>query len=173
MMARKSNQVRAFTLIELTMVMVIIVLLITATLKVVGYVHGLTSRNSAKMDIQKLALAMEKYRSDKGAYPTSSLFRTSTFGLAEITNSWLLYKQLTSGRYCIFPARMIRTQPTIIGTATNNFPVIIDPWDNVYCYYCTYPPTAGQVNQSAFDLWSYGPDRVNGTIDDITYLKGS
>jgi general secretion pathway protein G len=38
----------------------------------------------------------------------------------------------------------------------------LDPWDNPYQY--AYP---GQHNPDSFDVWSFGPDRVNGTPDDI------
>jgi general secretion pathway protein G len=40
--------------------------------------------------------------------------------------------------------------------------VPLDPWGNPYQYACP-----GQHNPDSFDVWSYGPDRVNGTPDDI------
>jgi general secretion pathway protein G len=51
-------------------------------------------------------------------------------------------------------------------TATPVTPVLtaeqaID-WSNPYQY--LYP---GQRNPDSFDVWSFGPDRVNGTDDDI------
>ena len=40
--------------------------------------------------------------------------------------------------------------------------VPMDPWGNDYVY--KYP---GQYNQDGYDLYSYGPDRKQGGVDDI------
>ena len=37
-----------------------------------------------------------------------------------------------------------------------------DPWGNPYQYACP-----GSHNPDSFDVWSFGPDGVNGTPDDI------
>ena len=41
-------------------------------------------------------------------------------------------------------------------------PVPLDPWDRPYQY--VFP---GTHNPDGYDLWSFGPDGVNGTEDDI------
>ena len=41
-----------------------------------------------------------------------------------------------------------------------------DPWGNPYQYACP-----GTHNPDSFDVWSFGPDRVNGTPDDIGNWK--
>lgn len=41
-----------------------------------------------------------------------------------------------------------------------------DPWGNQYQYACP-----GAHNPDRFDVWSFGPDRVNGTPDDIGNWK--
>jgi general secretion pathway protein G len=41
-----------------------------------------------------------------------------------------------------------------------------DPWGNVYQY-----ASPGSHNPDSFDVWSFGPDRVNGTPDDIGNWK--
>lgn len=38
----------------------------------------------------------------------------------------------------------------------------IDPWGRSYQYRCP-----GVWNKTGFDLWSFGPDGLNGTADDI------
>ena len=38
----------------------------------------------------------------------------------------------------------------------------LDPWDNPYQYV-----SPGIHNPDGFDIWSYGPDGINGTEDDI------
>lgn len=43
-----------------------------------------------------------------------------------------------------------------------NGPVPKDPWGNPYQYVCP-----GKHNPDTFDVWSFGPDSVNGTQDDI------
>ena len=40
--------------------------------------------------------------------------------------------------------------------------VPLDPWDNPYQYM-----SPGIHNPDGFDVWSFGPDGINGTQDDI------
>ena len=42
-----------------------------------------------------------------------------------------------------------------------------DPWGNSYQYCCP-----GAHNGASYDLWSYGPDRANGTADDLVNWQG-
>jgi len=41
-------------------------------------------------------------------------------------------------------------------------PIPLDPWDNPYQYV-----TPGKQNPESYDVWSMGPDGVDGTEDDI------
>ena len=45
-------------------------------------------------------------------------------------------------------------------------PVPLDPWENPYVY-----KSPGQHNREDYDLFSYGPDGVEGGEDDITNWK--
>lgn len=38
----------------------------------------------------------------------------------------------------------------------------VDPWDNPYQY-----QSPGKNNPHSYDIWSFGPDRSDGTDDDI------
>jgi general secretion pathway protein G len=46
-------------------------------------------------------------------------------------------------------------------------PVPLDPWGNPYQY-----AAPGKYNTDGYDIWSYGPDGVNGTEDDIGNWEG-
>ena len=39
---------------------------------------------------------------------------------------------------------------------------LLDPWEHPYQY-----RSPGVQNKAGFDVWSYGPDGLNGTEDDI------
>jgi general secretion pathway protein G len=41
-------------------------------------------------------------------------------------------------------------------------PIPLDPWSNPFQYL-----SPGKHNPKSYDIWSYGPDGVNGTQDDI------
>jgi len=43
-----------------------------------------------------------------------------------------------------------------------NKPIPLDPWNNPYQYV-----SPGTHNPDSYDVWSFGPDGVNGTDDDI------
>ena len=174
MVSTKSRNVSAFTLVETLTVLLIIALLTALITGVVGYVNRKADGDRARVEISSLESAIEWYKLDTGAYPTSGAVR-ALLPLAEMTNSWMLYSQLTSGpkKYYNFRPSQLLGPPIIVGTVTNNVTVILDPWNRPYNYYCRYPLTNAQVNMATFDLWSYGPNFLNneGSLDDIANWK--
>ena len=178
------KQSRGFTMIELLAVIVVIVMLVTVVVKVGGYVKQKSNIVRAKGEIAAMSVALERFKSDNGRYPTSSTVRAlvdfSGAGTMSpvITNGILLYTQLTS------PQQYGSFKPSQLMVSTNNldvvfsgstqsfraFTCIIDPWGHPYNYYRTYPVQTDQVNQTTFDLWSSGPNghNENGTGDDIS-----
>ena len=173
MISTKSRNVSAFTLVETLTVLLIIALLTALITGVVGYVNRKADDDRARVEISSLELAIERYKLDTGAYPTSSAVRASlplALPLAEITNSALLYAQLTSGPRAYYQFRS--NQVLTVGSATN-LTVILDPWNLPYNYFCRYPTTNAQVNKATFDLWSYGLNFLNneGSLDDIANWK--
>jgi len=126
-----------FTLIEIMIVLFILVLLMGMS---VSYLMGTRTkmlRQSTFSYIQTLADAIERYTYDIGSPPTTEQ------GLAALVDR---PNDLPN------PAAWVGY---IKATATDT-----DPWRNKYQYAC--PGTHGE-----FDIWSCGPDGINGTDDDI------
>ena len=153
-----------FTLIELLAVITIIGLLAGLVLGIAGYAQQRAATNRAQAEIAEMNRALEAYMLDLGQYPTSSVVRgTSTTDA--LTNSWLLFTQLaaTGSKYITFSKGQYRV--SALGT------FLVDPFGNPYNYYRLNPATNAQRNRVSFDLWSYGPDGLNNTPDDVTNWK--
>jgi len=168
-----NNGNRAFTLVELLAVIVIITILIAVAANIVIFAKRRIEIVRAQSEIAALELALDAYKADYGNYPESTIIRYTCSHDAERSNSWLLYRALCAG-----PKRYIslrNDQLDVTGGLTN----IIDPWKSPYMYYRPNPsrPTltitndvnvvtgnpynvviGGQVNVTSFDLMSYGPD---------------
>jgi general secretion pathway protein G len=151
-----------FTILELLCVFVIIAALAGAILGVTRYAATNAAVSRAKAEIAAMETALESYKNDKGAYPRSTLNRLSgpPLYVNEQRNNALLYSALVDGKYMTFKPSQIQA---LSATQTN----IIDPFGTPYNYYCRVPPPINQTNQATFDLWSYGPDRMDSTPDDI------
>lgn len=176
------RQHRAFTLIELMTVMLIIALLAAITMGVSGYVERRVAVSSARSFMSSMEVALENYKSDWGYYPITCPCRVSFTGFCEATNNWILYKSLSGAngrkKYMDFPAGLVRTNLSSISNllvnaaySTNKLINIYDPWSSPYVYfnspktpysvlnnaYCGFT-LGGQMNPSGYDLFSYGSD---------------
>jgi len=158
----------SFTLVELLGVVSIVVILCAAFLQIAHLVSRKSASARCQSEIRAFELALDVYQTDNGVYPTSSVVRTSgaPLYLAEITNSWRLYKALAGGpkKYFIFRRGQL-------AATTNGLRYVTDPFNHPYNYYCVRPVSSGQNNKATFDLWSYGPDGANNTADDTTNWK--
>jgi type II secretory pathway pseudopilin PulG len=146
---------RSFTLVELLAVVLVILTLAAIMIGVANAVRLKMDRSATKGDIAALSMAIETYKLDAGAYPTSSPVRVSSiwyssgqklWAIAEINNSGLLLSQLTSGsrKYYDFRKGQTNTLSAIspLGGAAPplvKLPVIVDRWGNPLNYFCTYP----------------------------------
>ena len=137
--AFKRRRVRAFTLLE-----IMIVVMIIGMLAAITGTSVIQRLKSAKIKIAKTyvkgagAQALEMYFTDNGFYPTTDQ------GIAA-----LMHKPTSS------PVPKSWTEPYL-----KEIPQ--DPWGEIYHYNCP-----GDKSGNDFDLWSAGPDRVSGTSDDI------
>src|SRR6059058_916874 len=61
---------RAFTIIELLVVITIIIILGSLILSTVGYVQKKGARSRAEAEIAAMSAALESYKADNGIYPT-------------------------------------------------------------------------------------------------------
>jgi len=81
--------------------------------------------------------AIQRFRLRMGRYPASVLELTETPDDPEAAEHW-------DGPY------------------VNNPELLTDPWGNHY-----HIRSPGFHNESSYDLWSLGPDKIDGTVDDI------
>ena len=128
-----------FTLIEVMLVLVILMILGTLTGVAVDQSRKSAYIRTAKSQIGMFKTPLAMYRLDVGDLPTTQqgleALREAPSDLAN-PDKW-------KGKYL-------------------EEPVPPDPWDNEYQY--EYP---GSHEEDAPDIWSWGPDGIDGTDDDI------
>ncbi|MGD0059345.1 MAG: type II secretion system protein GspG [Verrucomicrobiia bacterium] len=161
-----------FTLVELLVTVIIIMILTGLILGVAKYASTKAATSRTQAEIAAMEMALEHYKSDNGVYPPITGLRVTAGahgypGAAEYSNSAVLYAALALGPKRYFDFKAYQLRPVVLnGITTTN---VIDPFGNPYNYYQTNDPTL-VTNVAAFDLWSYGPNGRNdeGTNDDIT-----
>jgi prepilin-type N-terminal cleavage/methylation domain-containing protein len=165
----RNSSPAAFSLVELLFVLAIVSILAGLVVGTAKYASTKAATSRAQSEIAAIEMALEHYKNDNGAYPPSTATRNTPppgySGNTEIFNSGSLYTALAGGPkfYLNFRADQIRTNKLLVTR------YIVDPFGNPYNYYHPPPPATGLVwsNQATFDLWSYGPDGINDTADDI------
>ena len=149
--SRRLKTAQAFSLIEMLTVMTIIMILAGLATGVGRYAIIKAKRSRASAEIATLEMALEQYHSDQGFYPSNY----------PSCNSAILYKALATGAKKYFTPLSYQIAVSIAGVT--NF---ADPFGSQYCY--MYPGTNCPLT---FDLWSNGPDKIQGTADDIDNWK--
>ena len=137
-MSHRPRPREAFTLIEVLLVLVILVIL--------GSLVGIQIRsaqkkglvNSAKAQVGMFKTPLDMYQLDLGSYPSSS-----------------------SG------LEALRTAPGDVQDSKWQGPYLekavpADPWGRQYQY-----ANPGKHNTDGYDVWSLGPDGADGTDDDV------
>lgn len=132
---------RAFTLLEILVVLAIIGLLVGLAVTKVGGIFGAKQEDIARLFVNSsVKTPLTAYRIDMGGYPSTAeglqALVTAPQGKAD---SW-------KGPY--------------IEAQGGKLPV--DPWQEPYVY--RFP---GVKNKDGFDLYSKGADKTEGTPDDI------
>jgi prepilin-type N-terminal cleavage/methylation domain-containing protein len=169
---------RAFTLIELIVVIAVIIILAGLVLSTVGYVQKKGARSRAETEIAAMSAAIESYKADNGIYPrgnanllytlppydTDQLNARSNFDPSTLTYSnasRFLYERLmgvTTGSRTEAPSsRTYMTfKPNQLGPIDQSQPVqfIRDPFGNSYGYSTAYQYDPVTGFNPTFDLWS-------------------
>jgi prepilin-type N-terminal cleavage/methylation domain-containing protein len=162
----------AFTLVELLVVMVIILILGGLILATSSYVQAKGKRSRAETEIAAMSAALENYKADNGVYPTTSetnALKPNTMGdpaNATYTNASLALYMLISGDADHSADRSAESRsyfafkPNQLSPTTQSLAVtcIRDPFGNSYGYStvkASVPAGADGYNPT-FDLWSTG-----------------
>lgn len=137
----KRSRHSGFTLLEILIVLAIIGLLVGLTVSNSDKIFGSSQTAVAKIFVRdSLKTSLVRYRVDLGDYPTT----------AEGIQALLT----------VPAAKADRWQGPYIDAPGNRLPV--DPWGEPYQY--RFP---GTKNSGSYDLFSKGPDKIEGTEDDL------
>jgi general secretion pathway protein G len=132
---------RAFTLLEILVVLAIIGLLVGLAVTRVGGIFGAKQEDIARLFVNSsVKTPLTAYRIDMGGYPsTAEGLQALLTAPANKGDSW-------RGPYIESPGGKLP----------------LDPWQEPYVY--RFP---GVKNPTAYDLLSKGADKTEGTADDI------
>lgn len=131
----------AFTLLEIMIALAILGLLVGLAVTNLGNIFGEKQIEVAKIYVSStMPLTFDTYRLSMGSYPsTNEGLQVLLTAPANAGSKW-------KGPYV---KENVEWPPR-------------DPWGELYQY--SYP---GKHNLRSYDLWSKGPDKTDGTADDI------
>jgi len=135
------NTARAFTLLEILVVLAIAGMIIGLAVANFGKIFGGAKENIAEMFVTStIRLPLETYRMQMGNYPTTAEgLQALITAPADKADRW--------------------RGPYLTGDKAK---ILTDPWAQPYQY--RFP---GIRNPDSYDVWSKGPDGMDGTPDDI------
>ena len=156
---------RAFTIIELVVVLGVILILTGLVLSTVGYARKKGARARAETEIAAMSAACENYKADNGIYPrdaatTDSLDTTAAINIATYqAASQYMYGQLAGdpdfdGVPNSSSKAYMQFKPNMLGTDSNNRVFPRDPFGNSYGYSTKMAATGTGGYNPTFDLWS-------------------
>ena len=188
---RHSSFRRAFTLIELILVVGIIIVLSGLVLSTVGYARKKGARARAETEIAAMSAACENYKADNAVYPNST-GAGGTDGLDPLTTTLAnyqmpcryMYGEISGDRdfngtpdtnvrpYMAFKeSSLLRADMSIPPSSSNPVTAIRDPFGNSYGYSTAKAANPGGTIgfNPTFDLWSIA-DGTAGT-DQTKWVK--
>jgi general secretion pathway protein G len=142
----QSPQRGGFTLIEVMMVLFIIVMIASVGVVAVTGQRDKARQRTAFAYVKTLETAIDRYDGDMGRPPTNEQ------GLLALVQC---------------PAD-VHNPDDWAGPYVKSTAISRDPWGSEYQY-----ASPGRGDGRHFDIWSFGPDGIDGTDDDIGSWKGS
>jgi prepilin-type N-terminal cleavage/methylation domain-containing protein len=142
----------AFTLLELMIVIVIILILAGLIVGGAGYAQRASAENRARAEVRALELALQSYKLDNGAYPTGGVSGgvTNTNPNTYVAASTALYTALVGGPKIYFkdvPRGMLNNP-----SSPTHF---LDPWGRPYGWTASTNATENP-NFPEAAIWSAG-----------------
>jgi general secretion pathway protein G len=134
---RKSNRRQGFTLMEVLLVLVILVVLASMAVGIFGGTQERALKDAAKAQVGIFKGQVNLYKFHTKQFPSGLDDLIKKPSDSKIAERW-------EGPYL----------------EVSKIP--LDPWDNAYKI-----AAPGKHNTESFDIWSVGPDGQDGTEDDI------
>ncbi|MEI6212379.1 MAG: type II secretion system protein GspG, partial [bacterium] len=134
----------------LLIVMMILAILVSLVIGLGRYADTIGKRHHALADLGKWQEAVHRYHERLDQYPSNSVYT------ADVTNLLLASVQIGGAGANAMFVRFGELMPSL--------PPAVDPWGSAY----QYVAATNQAPQS-FDLYSFGPDRLGGTSDDVRF----
>jgi general secretion pathway protein G len=128
-----------FTLIEVLLVLIILVIIMGLAAGSYFGQRRAAQVNAARAQIGLFETPLETYNLDMNMYPTTN----QGLEALRMPPADLMNAGMWNGPYL-------------------NKEIPLDPWGRPYYYACP-----GRYNPNGYDVWSSGPDMVDGTDDDI------
>ena len=167
---RKSKSVRAFTLVEILVVMAIAALLMAMVLGLHGRVKAKQMESKLQVEMAAIELALENYKAKNGQYPPSESWGPTAYPLKDwkgIRHSSpnLLYKQLCENDGRPFLPD-IKNSQSAGGALLSSAPA--DDGGFTKWNFNSFDPV---YNKNTYDLWveigDFGEDGKPGGGDDV------
>ena len=168
---KNTKNKRAFTLIEMIVVMTIVMLLAVLVVGSMGYVQGKQAREKAKAQIALLSKAIEEYKMDMGVYPgeddntaidgdvSDQLYQDLFKDGYDYTSpddpppTWTLARKIYLAELDPRDNKQGWVRKLETGDPVPAYEDIVDPWGNPYRY-----RKGDNAQNPDFDLWSMGKD---------------
>jgi general secretion pathway protein G len=134
---RRRGSQKGFTLIEVLLVLVILVILGGIAVPMFVGIGEQARKDAAQVQVNALESAINNYQATVGLFPTSLDELITQPGDPKLSRRWA-------------------------GPYLESNKSLVDPWQNPYQY-----SSKGTRNKGGYDVWSMGPDAQNNTEDDI------
>jgi type II secretory pathway pseudopilin PulG len=167
---------KAFTLLELLIVISIIIILAGLTIATMGYVQDKAKRSRAEAEVAAISAALESYKADNGVYPRDTTVTDGLDARTGLSTSTELNPDPTKPN-CAYTAPSLFLYKSISGDSNANHQVtaksylsvptglvwprssatigaLVDPFGNCYGYSTANQTAPDKGFNPTFDLWS-------------------